>query len=132
MRYLLDTNIISDLMRNRDGAVAQHIRRVREAQVCTSIIVAAEIRFGAARKNSARLIAEAEALLSRMQVFGWQAPADRVYGQMRNQLEQAGRPLGTNDLLIAAHALTLGCVMVTAHEREFRMVKGLRVENWLR
>jgi tRNA(fMet)-specific endonuclease VapC len=132
MRYLLDTNIMSDLMRHRAGSVARHIQRVGEAQVCTSIIVAAEMRYGAAKKNSSRLAAEVEALLSRMQVFSWQEPADRTYGQMRTQLERAGRLLSTNDVLIAAHALTLGCVMVTANEREFRMVKNLQVENWLR
>ena len=132
MRYLLDTNIISDLMRNRHGRVARRIQRVGETQVCTSILVAAEMRYGALKKNSARLITEVENLLSTMKVFSWESPADKVYSRLRTQLEQAGRPIGTNDLLIAAHALTLGCVMVTANEKEFRAVKNLDVENWLR
>jgi tRNA(fMet)-specific endonuclease VapC len=132
MRYLLDTNIVSDLVRNPQGKVAQHIRRVGEAQVSTSIIVAAELRYGAAKKGSPRLTAQLEAVLGALEVLPFEAPADAIYGLVRTRLEQVGRPIGGNDLLIAAQALSLGYTVVTDNEREFGYVPDLRRENWLR
>lgn len=132
MRYLLDTNIVSDLVRNPQGGVAQHIRKVGEAQVCTSIIVAAELRYGAAKKQSPRLTAQLHAVLGALEILPLQEPADVAYGELRARLEKAGRPIGANDLLIAAQALTLGCILVTDNEKEFARVKDLRRENWLR
>ena len=132
MRYLLDTNIVSDLVRNPQGRVAQHIRKIGEVQVCTSIIVAAELRYGAAEKQSPRLTAQLEAVLSALEILPWQEPADITYGVLRSHLEKAGRPIGGNDKLIAAQALTLGLTLVTDNEREFAQVKDLRRENWLR
>src|SRR5262252_9170747 len=105
MRYLLDTNEVSDLVRNPQGRVAQHIRKIGEARVCTSIIVAAELRYGAAKKQSARLTTQLEAVLSALEVVPLEAPADSTYGMLRARLERAGRPIGGNDLLIAAQAL---------------------------
>jgi tRNA(fMet)-specific endonuclease VapC len=132
MRYLLDTNIVSDLVRNPQGGVAQHIRRVGEAQVCTSIIVAAELRYGAAKKGSPRLTAQLEAVLGVLDVLPFEAPADAAYGLLRARLEQAGRPIGGNDLLIAAQAVALGATIVTDNEREFGRIEGIPRENWLR
>lgn len=132
MRYLLDTNILSDLVRNPQGKVAQHIRRVGEAQVCTSIIVAAELRYGAAKKGSARLSTQLQAVLGALEVLPFEKPADAVYGLLRARLEKGGRPIGANDLLIAAQAVALGYAVVTDNEREFARVKELRCENWLR
>ncbi len=132
MRYLLDTNIVSDLVRNPQGKVAQHIRRVGEAHVCTSIIVAGELRYGAAKKGSARLSSQVDAVLGALEILPWEKPADATYGALRLRLEQAGTPIGANDLLIAAHALALGYAVVTDNEKEFGRVKDLRCENWLR
>ena len=132
MRYLLDTNIVSDLVRNPQGKVAQHIRKVGEAQVCTSIIVAAELRYGATKKGSPRLSAQLGAVLSALEVLPFEAPADAAYGLLRPRLEQAGRPIGANDLLIAAQALSLGYTVITDNEKEFAHVEDLRRENWLR
>jgi tRNA(fMet)-specific endonuclease VapC len=132
MRYLLDTNIVSDLVRNPQGKVAQHIRKVGEARVCTSIIVAAELRYGATKKGSPRLSAQLEAVLGALEVLPFQAPADAAYGLLRTRLEQAGRPVGANDLLIAAQALSLGYTVITDNEKEFAHVEDLRRENWLR
>src|SRR5271157_110342 len=100
MRYLLDTNIVSDLVRNPQGRVGQHIRKIGEAQVCTSIIVAAELRYGAAKKQSARLTAQLQAVLGAIEVLPLEAPADTTYGALRARLEKAGRPIGGNDLLM--------------------------------
>jgi tRNA(fMet)-specific endonuclease VapC len=132
MRYLLDTNIVADLARNPQGRVAARIREVGEAEVCTSIIVAAELRFGVAKKESARLSAQVEAILGALEVLPFEAPGDTVCGRLRAGLERAGQPIGANDLLIAAHTLTLGHTLVTANDREFARISDLRRENWLR
>ncbi len=131
MRYLLDTNIVSDLVHNPGGRVTEHIRSVGEAQVCTSIIVAAELRYGAAKKGSAKLSERVELVLGAIDVLPFEAPADVVYGSIRVGLEQMGRPIGSNDLLIAAQALMLGYTMVTDNVREFMRIEGLLCENWL-
>ena len=132
MRYLLDTNIVSDLVRNPQGKIAQRIRKVGEARVSTSIIVAAELRYGTAKKGSTRLSAQLEAVLGALEVLPFKAPADATYGSLRARLEKAGRPIGANDLLIAAQALALGYTLVSGNEKEFARIGGLRLENWLR
>ena len=132
MRYLLDTNIVSDLVRNPQGEVARHVRKVGEKYVCTSIIVAAELRYGADKKGSPRLSSQLEVVLGALEVLPFETPADATYGLLRTRLEKRGTPIGANDLLIAAQALALGYVMVTDNEREFSRVDGLRVQNWLR
>jgi tRNA(fMet)-specific endonuclease VapC len=132
MAYLLDTNIVSDLVRRPQGRVAHRIREVGEDQVCTSIIVAAELRYGATKKGSARLAAQLDAVLAALEVLPLEPPADAVYGQLRTRLEQKGQPIGGNDLLIAAQVVALGHTLVTDNEREFERIDGLRCENWLR
>ena len=131
MRYLLDTNIVSDLVRNPHGRITQRIRKVGEAQVCTSIIVAAELHYGSAKKGSPRLAAQLDAVLGVLEILPFDAPADRTYGALRARLEQTGKLIAANDLLIAAQAIALGHVLVTDNEREFARVDGLRYENWL-
>lgn len=132
MRYLLDTNIVSDLVRNPQGRVAQQIRKVGENRVCTSIIVASELRYGAAKRQSARLTAQLDAVLGALDVIALEAPADVTYGIIRTQLERVGKPIGGNDLLIAAQALALGYTIVTDNVREFERIPRLARENWLR
>ena len=137
MRYLLDTNIVSDLVRNPQGKVARHVRAVGEKHVCTSIIVAAELRYAAdkkraAKKGSPRLSSQLDAVLGALEVLPFETPADASYGLLRTRLEQAGTPIGANDLLIAAQTLALGYVIVTDNESEFSQVKGLRLQNRLR
>jgi len=132
MPYLLDTNVVSDLVRNPQGRVAERIREVGEAQVCTSIIVAAELRYGAAKRASPRLATQLEAVLGVLDVLPFEVPADTVYGLIRTRLEQIGRPIGGNDLLIAAQAVALGYTIVTDNEREFARIDGLLRENWLK
>ena len=132
MRYLLDTNIVSDLVRNPRGPVARRIRQVGEPQVCTSIIVAAELRYGAEKRGSLRLTAQLEAVLGALDVLPFEAPADAAYGLLRARLEQVGQPIGGNDLLIAAQVIALGYTLVTDNEREFARIDELPSENWLR
>jgi tRNA(fMet)-specific endonuclease VapC len=130
-RYLLDTNIISDLIRNPKGKVAKHIARVGEKNVCTSIIVAAELRYGCAKSGSKRLLEAVEGLLGELDVLSLEGPADAEYGRIRAELERKGSPIGGNDLLIAAHALAIEATIVTANVDEFTRVKKLKVQNWL-
>lgn len=130
-RFLLDTNILSDLVRRPQGRVAEAIARVGERSVCTSIVVAAELRFGAAKSGSRRLSRQLDAILAALEILPLEEPADRHYATLRRQLEKRGMPIGPNDLLIAAQTLAADCNLVTANEREFSRVPGLRVVNWL-
>jgi tRNA(fMet)-specific endonuclease VapC len=130
-RYLLDTNIISDLIRNPQGKAAKRIAKVGEDKVCTSIVVAAELRYGCAKIGSKKLLSAVEDLLAEIEVLPLDAPADAEYGEIRAGLEAVGRPIGGNDLLIAAHALATEAIIVTANADEFKRVRGLKIENWL-
>ncbi len=128
---MLDTNIISDLMRNPQGKAAKQIAKVGEDNICTSIIVAAELRYGCARSESKRLLTAVEELLAEIEILPFDAPAEAEYGDIRTELETAGKPIGGNDLLIAAHARATEAIMVTANSNEFKRVRDLKVENWL-
>ena len=130
-RYLLDTNILSDLVRNPQGLIAQKIASAGEGSICTSVIVAGELRFGAKKLGSKQLTTQLNTILSAIDILPLEEPADHRYGELRAHLEKHGTPMGPNDMLIAAHALMLDCVVVTANEREFSRVPKLRVENWL-
>ena len=130
-RYLLDTNILSDLVRNPQGLIAQKIASAGEGSICTSIIVAGELRFGARKLGSTQLTTQLNTILSAIDILPLEEPADHRYGELRAHLEKHGTPIGPNDMLIAAHALMLDCVVVTANEREFSRVPKLKVENWL-
>lgn len=130
--YLLDTNIVSDLVSHPRGRVRGQINLVGGDQVSTSAIVAAEVRFGAARKGSSRLTRQVEIVLSSLPVLAWDVPADLVYGEIRAAMEAAGQPVGSNDTLIAAHALAANAILVTDNTREFERMPGLKIENWLR
>jgi tRNA(fMet)-specific endonuclease VapC len=128
---MLDTNIISDLIRNPQGKAAKRIARVGEDNICTSIIVAAELRYGYAKSGSKRLLKAVEDLLGEINVLPFDVPADAEYGGIRSELEAAGRQIGSNDMLIAAHAHATGATIVTANADEFKRIRGLKVENWL-
>lgn len=130
-RYLLDTNIISDMVRNPAGQAVRRLQKVGDGNICTSIIVACELRYGCAKKGSAKLLGKVEGLLATIPVLPLEIPADGEYGGIRAELEAAGQSIGHNDLLIAAHAYTLGTILVTANVGEFSRIRGLKVENWL-
>ena len=134
-RYLLDTNILSDLLKNPSGTTAQRIAALppqERDRLATSIIVAADMRFGAAKSGSSKLAASVDQLLSAIEILPLESPADRSYGRIRAELEKAGAVISGNDLLIAAQVLAIDAVLVTDNVREFKRVKGLPVENWLR
>ena len=133
MRYLLDIDLASHMVREPKGAAAKRMARVGTQNVCVSILVAAELRYDALRKDIAKLRQTIEELLKRIVIEPFGNPADRYYAEIRSRLEQTGTtPIGQNDTLIAAHALALDCTLVTNNEREFSRIEALRVENWLK
>ena len=133
--YLLDSNAISELIRNPRGAVYREQRRVTADpanRLIASIITACEVRFGAAKKGSSRLDQRVEELFTTVKVVPFTAGADIAYAHLRSDLERRGQLIGPNNMLIAAHALALDAILVTDNVREFKRVKGLKIENWLR
>jgi tRNA(fMet)-specific endonuclease VapC len=129
--YLLDTNIISDLIRRPRGLVASRIAEVGEDSICTSVIVAAELRYGAEKSDSKQLAERVVLLLSALEILPLEPPADHRYAEVRHHLATQGTPIGPNDLLIAAQTLAADLTLVTANTREFERVPSMRVENWL-
>ena len=114
------------------GSSGRTIKKIGETQVCTSIIVAAELRYGATKKGSTRLTAQLEAVLGALEILPFDSPADSAYGLIRARLEQAGQMIGGNVLLIAAQGLAFGYTIVTDNQREFPREAGLVCQNWLR
>ena len=129
---MLDTNVISDLIKDPMGKVARQLEIEGESSVCSSIIVASELRYGVAKSGSKELSLRVDAALSAIEILPFDIPADTEYGKLRAQLAVKGKPIGPNDLLIAAHALSQGLTLVTDNVREFKRAKGLSVVNWRR
>lgn len=129
--WMLDTHALSELIRDPRGPVMQRLSDVAPDVVCTSIVVACELRFGAQRKGSAVLTERVNALLDAMVVLPFDEPADEHYADIRATLERAGTPIGSHDILIAAHARSRALTLVTHKLREFQRVPGLKVEDWL-
>ena len=130
-RYLLDTNTLSEFIRNPRGLVNKRLSVVGESTVCTSIVVACELRFGAKKKGSSRLEERVDGVLASLEVLPLDKESDRRYAEIRTHLSRKGRPIGSNDLLIAAHTLALDLILVTDNVDEFARVPGLSLENWL-
>lgn len=129
--WMLDTNTLSDLIRNPRGALMQRLDATDPEAVCTSIVVACELRCGARRRGSEVLTQRVEQLLDTLAVLPLDSPADQHYADIRATLERAGTPIGSHDLFIAAHARSRGLTLVTHNTREFDRVPGLSVEDWL-
>lgn len=129
--WLLDTNVLSELIRRPRGVVAEQIAGVGEGAVCTSIVVAGELRYGAMKSGSARLMERVDLLLSALEILPLEPPVDREYAKIRHYLSRRGSPIGPNDLLIAAQAVAEDLTLVTANTREFSRVPGLKIVNWL-
>jgi tRNA(fMet)-specific endonuclease VapC len=128
--FLLDTNIISAMIREPDGAASRVAQRKPIAQIMTSVIVAGEMRYGYSRKSAPTLAAKVEAALKRLVVAPMEASVSQVYALLRANLKQGGNLIGAHDLWIAAHALSLNATLVTNNMREFSRVPGLRIEDW--
>jgi len=130
--YLLDTNTLSSLIRQPQGRVAERIEEVGEENVVTSVIVACELRYGAAKRGSRRLTKQVEAVLGALTVRALESDVERSYAAIRVALEKKGTLIGAHDMLIAAHARALDAVCVTDNVAGFARVPALKVENWVR
>ena len=129
---MLDTNTLSDLIRNPRGALMQRLNSTEPDAICTSIVVACEMRFGAKRKGSDALTSRVEQLLGALAILPLDEPADQHYAEIRTALAQAGTPIGNHDLFIAAHARSRDMTLVRHNMRELERVPGLRVEDWMK
>jgi tRNA(fMet)-specific endonuclease VapC len=127
--WMLDTNALSELIRNPGGALVQRLAAQAPDAVCTRIVVACELRFAARRKGSALPTQRVEQLLATLLVLPFDEPADTHHADIRAALERAGTPIGSHDLFIAAHARSRGLTLVTHNLREFARVPGLKVQG---
>lgn len=133
MKYLLDTNVCVDYLSGRHPAVVSRIHRSAPPDLALSAVVVAELRYGADRSarpkaNHVRI----DVLMAEIPSLDFDVDAASAYGRLRARLEASGTPIGPNNMLIAAQALSRGLVVVTDNVDEFRRVKGLKVENWRR
>lgn len=130
-RFMLDTDICVYIHRKRPVSVLERLQRLRQGEATLSIITMGELVFGASKSSQRELVlkrlAELESLVS---VLALNRAAADEYGYIRAELESRGIPIGNNDLWIAAHAKSLGLTLVTNNEKEFKRVRGLKVENW--
>jgi tRNA(fMet)-specific endonuclease VapC len=130
VRYLLDTNMASYVIKGNFPSVRERIVKVPMAEVGISVITEAELRFGVARKpEAARLELAVEEFLLRVEILPWNSAAAKSYAAIRAVLEYAGEPMGNLDMMIAAHALAAPAILVT-HDRVFYRVKRLKIEDW--
>jgi tRNA(fMet)-specific endonuclease VapC len=130
-RYLLDTNVISDAVRNPGGAVDAALRQHGNDEIGTSIVVRGEILFGLNRNANVKGRQRLDMFLQAINVWALESPVDEIYGDIRASMERQGEPMSANDLWIAAHSLTLDATLITG-DQAFSMVPGLKVENWMR
>ena len=130
VRYLLDTNTASYVIKGNFPRVRERLMKTPMAEVGISVITEAELRFGVARKPAAvRLKTAIKEFLLRVETLPWDSEAAQQYGQIRAALERVGQPMGNLDMMIAAHALAAQVVLVT-HDHVFRRVKQLKIEDW--
>jgi tRNA(fMet)-specific endonuclease VapC len=129
-RYLLDTNFASYVIKGKIPAVRRRIVRVPMAQLAISAVTEGELRYGVARRPDAtRLQFIVDEFLLRVTIVPWDSEAAQHYGQLRAALEREGQPMGNLDIMIGAHALALGAILVS-NDRAFARIKKLRVEDW--
>ena|ERR1041385_1701541 len=128
--YLLDTNTASYVIKGNIPATRLRLAKIPMEQVHISSITEAELRYGAARRPDATKLHQIiEEFLLRTTILAWDSKAAQEYGLLRASLERAGQPIGNLDLMIAAHALAMGAILVT-NDRAFARIKKLKTENW--
>ena len=128
--YLLDTNICVYVIRKRPEAVYRRLSGAAGGTVAISVITAFELEIGALRAQGQHYSEAVRLFIAEFPVLLLEDSARASYGQLRSALERRGEKIGAHDMLIAAHALALGAILVTNNEKEFRRIKGLSIENW--
>jgi len=129
VRYLLDANAASYAINKKNVAVDRHLARVAMVELGISAVTEGELRYGAARSGSAPLQATVELFLLGVTIFAWDSEAAKEYGRLRSAMEHEGRVMGSLDMMIAAHAMELGLILVTG-DRAFARIRRLRMEDW--
>ena len=133
MIYMLDTNICSYIIRNSPPRIKEKLKEVeREHIVALSTIVVSELLYGAYKSGNKRLVEVVKNFVECFEIYKFDLKAAEEYGKLRSDLEKKGKIIGAYDLQIAAHAITLGAILVTNNEREFKRVRNLQIENWLK
>jgi tRNA(fMet)-specific endonuclease VapC len=131
MKYLLDTDVCIYLINKQPSSVLEKLHACRAGDVCVSAVTVAELRYGASKSQRSRQNHEAlDLFLAPLEMMAFDESAAIAYGEIRAQLEKAGDPIGPLDMLIAGQAKSLNVVLVTNNVREFRKVKGLKIEAW--
>ncbi len=127
--YMLDTDISSYIIKRRPAQLAEKFIKHADS-LCVSVMTAAELRFGAQKAGRPQLVDLVEGFLERLAILDWTDGVSLHYARIRAALERAGKPIGGMDLLIAAHAISLGMTLVTNNLRHFSHVPGLKSEAW--
>lgn len=127
--FMLDTDISSYIIRRRPESLAQHFERHAD-EICVSVVTVAELRFGVEKSKSAKLAELVEHFLERLAILDWTDEVTPHYARVRATLQRIGRPIGTMDLMIAAHAVSEGATVITNNVRHFADVPGLKVQEW--
>ena len=127
--YMLDTDVSSYIIRKRPKSLLERFQKAADV-LCVSVITAAELQFGAEKAGRPPLTALVNEYLERLPILDWTQGVVAHYAKIRASLELAGKPIGNNDLLIAAHAVSEGSTLVTNNLKHFEKVPGLRVEVW--
>ena len=130
VRYLLDTNICIYIINRKPTEVFQRFEGLTVGDIGISSITGAELVYGVEKSGSARNRQALEKFLAPLEVITFDDAAMRQYGQLRARLEKQGTPIGPLDMLIAAHAMVLGSILVTNNTREFERIPSLALENW--
>jgi tRNA(fMet)-specific endonuclease VapC len=129
--YMLDTNTASYIIKGEPVVVREHLLEVPMASVCISSITQAELLRGVAKKPEAkRLPIAVKEFLIRVEIMPWDSDAAEAYAQLRTSCESEGTPLGTMDMLIAAHSIAVGAILVTNEQTFFRIKHYLSLEDW--
>ncbi len=130
--YMLDTDICSYIIRMRPISVLERFKSLKTSDICISVITQAELFYGVERSSSKKINHSIiESFTSRLIILDWDVSAARSYGHLRASMEEKGKNIGNVDLMIAAHALSIGATIVTNNILHFNMVKGLKIENWV-
>jgi len=131
-RYLLDTNTIIYLRRRTPASVRESFNKLQQGEAVISVITYGELMYGVSKSSQKQAaIATLQEMMQILPLLPLPGAAGRIYGEIRAELEARGKPIGNNDLWIAAHALADGLILVTNNEREFQRVKGLKIQNWV-
>jgi len=133
IKYLIDTNICIYIMNKRPTGIIHKFKRFDVGEICVSTITVSELQYGVSKSKNRRLNKQRiEEFLSPLEILPYDEIAASIYGDIRIQLEKRGEPIGPLDLLIAAHALSKNLVLISNNEKEFKRVKNLKVENWVK